>query len=1092
MLSLQLLGTPITKFEQKPLGHFRSAKSLALLAYLAMEGSSRHDRSTLINLFWPDLPEEKARQNLSQTITRLRDTLGAAGEVVQANRQAVWLNPAVEVWLDIRAFWRLLDEVEQHGHDLKVTCLACQDKLAQAVALVRGELLAGVAIQDSPVFEEWLLLERERVHQLLLGALADLAEGALAGGRYEAAIEYARRQVALESWREVAHRQLMQALALSGQRAAALAQYESCRQILQKELGVEPTSITQQLAADIRAEKVQSQQMQPAATPNSNLPSSLTPFIGRTPELADIEEQLQTAAARIVTIVGLGGMGKTRLALEVGRKIAGQPIGRWDGVWFIPLAGVDSADGVPLAIAHTLGLSLTAKESPAEAVIRQLQNRRLLLILDNFEHLLEGRGWLLQLLQAADEVQLLITSRERLRLMAEDVYELEGLLVPPADTPLARARDYDAVSLFGDLARRIDKRFRLDELHWPAVAQICRTLEGLPLGIELAVSLLENGPLTHVVDLIGRDPTTLTTDVLGIAPHQRSLAQVFEQSWRGLAPAEQMALARLSLMRGVFTWEDALVVGGATPVMLTRLRHSSLLRPAGIGRLAIHELVRQFAAVKLAQQPAWQQEGGREHAQLYLGRIGSYVSEQKTLRPVIWEALDNIYAAWQWALQQRDVALLLRSVNGLCRFHTDHSLYEAGLAQMQAVSRLYADYTVEAMTAVERELLASALAQECGIWTDTWFFPKALATAERALAVAPPDVDPSLLAFVAYQRGRVALHQGQSEIVLDIFLAGLADARRGHDRAIEAALLREVGSVYRQRGDYLTFIGYIEQALAIYQALEDTSRIQQLFYFLGFYQASAGHYWAGYLNLLKAQALNELTHSAHLEAAIESSIGHVEMLFGRYEQALVRHQTAHRQLLPIDGRWRTVTLLTQMAATQMALGMLPEAADSLAEAERIAQRDQLVELKSAIGLAQGYQLYLAGEGAAARQRLAHVREQMAQLKRPIGMVEAEILQAYIALQAQEEEPEALAVEASLRYVAEERLDGAYQREELYWMAYRVAAEHYPAMAPPILTRGQAFVNGAAAEIEDMRLRDSYFQTAPVARLLDPKLLPAAS
>jgi hypothetical protein len=178
-----------------------------------------------------------------------------------------------------------------------------------------------------------------------------------------------------------------------------------------------------------------------------------------------------------------------------------------------------------------------------------------------------------------------------------------------------------------------------------------------------------------------------------------------------------------------------------------------------------------------------------------------------------------------------------------------------------------------------------------------------------------------------------------------------------------------------------------------------------------------------------------------------------------------------------------------MAATQMALGMVGEAADSLAEAERIAQRDQLVELKASIGLAQGYQLYLAGEGAAARRRLAHVAEQMAHLKRAIGVVEAEILQAYIALEGQAWEREALPIEESLCYVAEQRLDGAYQREEVYWMGYRVAAECYPALAPAILERGRAFVTGAAAEVEDVRLRASYLQTVAVARLLDLKRLP---
>ena len=234
MLSLQLLGPPIIQYAGQPVGHFRSVKSLALLAYLALDQGGCHSRSHLVTLFWPEQPESNGRQNLSQTLTRLRSTLGPAANIIMTTRQDVWLAEDAAFELDVHTFRRLLDEVEKHSHDLKTRCAVCQENLARAAALVRGDLLAGLEIDDSLVFEEWLLLERERIHQLLLAALSDLAEGALSNGSYDTAAQYARRQIALESWREIAHRQLMQALALNGQRNAALAQYETCRAVLLK------------------------------------------------------------------------------------------------------------------------------------------------------------------------------------------------------------------------------------------------------------------------------------------------------------------------------------------------------------------------------------------------------------------------------------------------------------------------------------------------------------------------------------------------------------------------------------------------------------------------------------------------------------------------------------------------------------------------------------------------------------------------------------------------------------------------------------------------------------------------------------------
>lgn len=696
MLSLHLLGPPIIEWNQQPIGRFRSAKSLALLAYLSIEGG-KQSRSTLLTLLWPDLPEDKARQNLSQTITRLRDTLAAAGHVVQANRQSVWLTDSAKITLDVDAFRRLLAEVEQHRHDLKTTCPTCQEKLAQAVALVRGELLARLEISDSPLFEEWLLLERERVHQLLLGALEDLAEGALAGGRYEAAIQYAGRQVALESWRELAHRQLMQALALSGQQEAALAQYEQCRQILEKELGVEPTRVTQELAADIRAGQVQRGLSRPAARLNSNLPVSLTPFIGRQAELAALMERLTADdGVRLITITGPGGIGKTRLAQEVGYHLLTRPPAAlaWEGIWFISLIGISTADNVPVAIANTLGLTLPSEEKAATAVIRELRQRRLLLILDNFELLLDSRPWLLELLQAAADLRLIVTSREQLRLQLEYRFALPGLSVPPDTIPHSQALDYEASRLFLDRARRLFKGFRLTADNWPHIVHICRLTEGLPLGIELAATLLEEMTPAELVTRIAADAAVLAADYLDIAPHQRSIYLVFEQSWARLSPAEQRVLSRLAIFESDgFSQAAALHVAGAQSHILRALVRKSLVHARASDLYGLHPLYKAFAGRKL---PADHTDLHRAHAVYFTNFLAEAVpfifdkSKYLKLRSLL-PLLPDLRACWNRIIEAADVELidalagpLYRLLRETAQLQEGRALFENAWQQLQS------------------------------------------------------------------------------------------------------------------------------------------------------------------------------------------------------------------------------------------------------------------------------------------------------------------------------------------------------------------------------------------------------------------------
>lgn len=638
MLSLQLFGSPLVRVDGQTIPHFRSAKSVALLAYLVINRQTRHSRSTLLNLLWPDVPESNARQNLSQTLTRLRDALGAAADLIVANRQAIWVAETAVIDLDLHAFDRLLAEVGQHKHEQTTACADCLAKLAQAVALARGELLAGLEIGDSLAFEEWLLLERERIHQLLLDALTTLAEGGLKNGRYETAIDHARHQIALEPWREIAHRQLIQALALSGRRNAALAQYEACRATLRQELGVEPTQLTQQLVTAVRkGTHTRSQPPQPTNAPTNNLAHHLTTFIGREAEINTILTRFtEEEATRLITITGPGGIGKTRLAQEIGRRLLTHPPQAWglEGVWFISFVGVSDADNVPLTIANVLNLPLPDKANAATAVAQHLSPRRLLLILDNFEYLIESRDWLLQLLQTAPGIRLIITSREYLRLLAEQRLTLLGLAAPPEATPHTQALNYDASRLFLDRARRLFPDFRLTAVNWPHIAQICRLIEGLPLGLELAATLLEDFSPSEIVSRITTDAATLATTYHDIAPHQRSIHHVFAQSWARLSPTEQNVLSRLSIFASnEFSLSAAIQVANAQRHHLNALIRKSLIYTSTSTTYTLHPLYKEFARRKLpADQIELQRTYVNYFTNLLIEAVPPHFDKQKHLQ----------------------------------------------------------------------------------------------------------------------------------------------------------------------------------------------------------------------------------------------------------------------------------------------------------------------------------------------------------------------------------------------------------------------------------------------------------------------------
>jgi predicted ATPase/DNA-binding SARP family transcriptional activator len=684
-LSFSLLGSPRLTRDGVPL-HLHSRKCMALLAYLAVTDSI-HTRAPLAVLLWPESNTKRAQNALRSTLSFLRRALDGAWLVV--DREAVGLDGTHRLAVDVVRFRDLLQRCRRHGHPVQETCAECWPLLEEAVELYRGDFMDGFTLRDSPQFDDWQSLQTEALRRDLAGALERLAEGHAARGDVGRGIDCARRWLSLDSLNEPAHRALMRLYAWSGQQAAALGQYEACERTLQEELGVPPSAETVDLYTDIREGRTpQLRAHAPAplrgrAEPRHNLPSQPTPFVGRVPELSKIAGFLADPSCRLLTVVGHGGVGKSRLAIQAAEAQVGAFA---DGAWFVPLAPLSSVDLLASAIVDALPVSSFGSVDPRVQLLNTLREKRVLLLLDSFEHLLEGATLVTEMLDSAPGLKVLVTSRERLNLRGEWLFPLRGMRAPvDGDTVLsegavATLEDYSAVRLFVQCARRAWPDFSLASAEASGAVRICQLVGGMPLAIELAAPWVRMMPCREIAREIEENLDFLTTALRDMPPRHRSMRAVFDHSWRLLSAEERDALSRLSVFRGGFRREAAEAAVGASLPLLSALVDKSWLRSAPSGRYEMHELIRHYTDKKLQIENlnAESSEGGQRESERARDRHSSYYAtflaeregrlkghrQREALQQILAD-IDNVRTAWRWAVDRGDADAIGQCVDAL-------------------------------------------------------------------------------------------------------------------------------------------------------------------------------------------------------------------------------------------------------------------------------------------------------------------------------------------------------------------------------------------------------------------------------------------
>ena len=885
---MQLFGVPA--YEHEGVVHLLPAERRGqLLAYLALR-RSWVPRGEVAALLWPEQQTHLALANLRKTLFRLAALKWAAP--VQAQGGAI----RADVATDVEAFEAALRE----------------HRLDQALALRRGEFLVGFDDDANPAWTSWLGFERDRLRVAWRGAALERLGGEIGASE---GIELSARLLETDPLDEAALREHMRWLAQDGQAGRARQVYRDFVDRMQHELGLAP-------GAELRAQHDQLGSATPA--PLAQPVHADDGFIGRSVELRRIAEMLVQPGCRLLSLVGPGGVGKTRLARRAMAELAAHHA---DGAVFVALEDVTRTDEVGAVLARELGVSIGGKTSPMQQVIEALGARQLLLVLDNLEQLAHEAHWLDELVQGCPRLHLIVTSRVRPASASAWLLPLEGLPCPePEDADHAEA--FDSVRLFVRAAQRVAPSLDL-AAEAAAIVEICRRVGGLPLALELAASWTRVLPCQAIAAELGEGPGLLrTTDTSRPARHA-SIEAVFDQSWRHLAAAERDVLARLSVFRGGFTAEATRVVANASLPVLGALVDKSLLHKEG-GRLSLHPLVQELAAERLGGEAA-REATVRAHGRYFLRMLTGL---RRALRHAHLEALrqvdaefDNVRTAWRWAIQHGAGDDLGHAAFGLVSYCDHRGRRAEGLALLREA--IAGSDDAGAGGAAPAILVATAHLE---YRLDRYAEAEALAT--LALAGGRRVGDAHTQQLSATVLGACALRLGRVDDAQRWLEAALRVAKRAGDATHIAGTLDNLGMIEKSRGRLDAAIALYQQALLQHRAMGDAGAEAMSLNNLGVVHVLRGQSDVAREMLRAGRALCERHGLPSVRCMIENNLadlaleaGDLDATLSHARAALELSETTAQRAIAVNAREHLMLVALRRGDFATARAELPAAAE---------------------------------------------------------------------------------------------------------------------------------------------------------------------
>lgn len=877
-LTIGLFGPMRVLVGDQPLPPVRSRKALWLLALLTLRHGRPVAREWLASTLWPDTDLSVAFTNLRPVIWELRRALGDQAYRLQSPDRVTVILDLEGADVDLAAF----DTAIRQGDP---------EAFERALSLYRGPLLEGCP-------EEWTPQERGAREQDCIHALQNLAEGAEAEGDHARAIDYYQRLISFDPWRDAPRRGVMTALAKSGDVNAALQVYRSFANTLRSEANLTPDEQTTALYTRLRAQSRSRNVSQPTPVKTSEpaeakisgyLPHALTSLFGRDDERMEVSILLRQR--RLVTLLGPGGIGKTRLAMSIAKETAGEYSG---GVWLVSLENLSEGSLVPGQVAAVLGIREEAASDVMKSIIQRLRRESLLLVLDNCEHLLDAViPFCARLLGECGDVRILATSRESLGIMGERIYPVPALAVPdPTGLPQGQAtrlrvlQSYEGVQLFVDRAQAVSAAFVLTGENAGSIAQICARLEGVPLAIELAAARVKAMTVDQIAERLDDHLRLLSGGNRSAAGRQQTLRATLDWSFALLSSQERTLLQRLSVFAGGWTLEAAEWVASGEGIDKSEVAElqSALTGKSIVGfdertaRFHLLETVRQYAAEKLAAAGETEVAMAR-HREWALGLAQQAEASFKGPQQGQWlDRLDSERPNLRSALATCDadprVGLLLAGT--LWRFWYIRGPHSEGSEQLQLVlERPCEDEVALAKAWYGRGCLAYSRTDQ----------PLARRCILEALGLQRRLGNPLGVAEALNVLGNIEASLSNNSLARSYYEASLEIRRELGHKPDLALILYNLGAFMMPNCDYEAAHYYLKESLRLYEELGDECGSAWCLVVLGWVCEYQGEYGI-------ARGYAEDSHRRFSALADKRGTGWTHYLLARLETIADRYDQA--------------------------------------------------------------------------------------------------------------------------------------------------------------------------------------------------------
>lgn len=863
---IELLGKLCVHHSGRTISRFRTYKTGAVLANLAYHTPQSFTRDQLADLFWPDEAPSDARQSLSQSLSSLRRQFEppgtAPGTFLQATRFTVGLN-ASSIHTDVAEFEAAMREAEHAATPEERIA-----PLLQAIRLYGGELLPGY-------YEEWVIREQQRLAERFFQAVHRLVPLLHQQGERDNALEILQLAVNRDPYREETQLLLIRHLAACGRMEAAKRQYRFYERLLREGLDETPGPAVQWTLEEIKRslpaetpspirkfEPTVSERSGVLATQDpkesrpsppfngvfplpvsrrrGNLPAPLNRFYGREGEIQLIKDLLQKENRRLVTLVGPGGSGKTRMALEIAGLLGDSYVG---GIWVVSLAGLEDPARIPEAVAAALELQVPRGGSLGSLLTEALSRSPILLVLDNFEHLLEGSSLIKEWLEQIPHLSCLVTSRRALDLEGESVFPVPPLPVPESGLNPEEVLKNSSVRLFVDRAQSVRPDFQATPGNSALLVDLCRRLEGLPLAVELAAARVQAISLTQILQQLDHRFDFLVSRKRDVSGRHRTLRATLEWSIRLLPPEGQTLLHRLSVFRGGWTLETAEAVCAVPGTLecLEILCENSLIQSeegAGALRFRMLETIRELAEERLSMEERIALQ--HRHADFFLTLAQESASllngphQCEGLNRFEGE-LENLRAALRWYVSQENLEKGCRLTVSLCPFWLERGYITEGRHWFRELLSRPPALSGHGLLA-QAQNGAGLLALWQGDYTE------AESLLQAALQGAKMAGDDRERAYALVHLGLSAFNRCDYPRAERYYLDGLALFQEEGDVSGEALSHSRLAGYFRIRGEHSQAIHHCRLALELYQKREDRTGESSVLNALGVLHTRIGRY----------------------------------------------------------------------------------------------------------------------------------------------------------------------------------------------------------------------------------------------------------